>query len=423
MKIKFTNSEYVLNESQINRFELFKELRKTVDIDDTIELTMFEKEFDLLLNSEVKYNITNVESVEEYFSIISYFGHTELIKDLYNKIYEHEYELLRIKIEEFFIQNHSLVNWSYVNLNPNLTDIFYEKCIPDKCLHILKCCKFITSDFIEKNIDKIDWFTHISKDLSRLDDVRYPRETKYYIGKTLYLGHFYCHAKLSLNFIEKYKDKIDIEFLCANPYLGLDFWQDRYKDINWYFLSWNTSIPESFYHGHESKLNWDMISRHPKISLDFYRKNIDFINWDILVINPNVPREFYTEYKDLANWDLLKTLDGYNDIINRLHEIDNDYNWSYNYPSVSQDYITEKLNKYKYCTAWERNHSLSPEFIEFRKNQIYLNTFGCRYLTENDFTMYKLKTMLNTKKYTFDSAWKQLIKIPDIDYGCFLGSI
>lgn len=420
MEVKFPNSVCWLSDDRVQRYELFKTLKKTYE---TVDMPIYETEFLQLIKNQLKYDITDVKSVEEYHSIIDYFGDTDKLKELYQKVYEYELELMRVKVEEFYARNLDLIDWKWLVYNPNVSESFYEKYMPENYWCLLKHAKFITSDFIEKHMDKMNWFSNINFE-SKVDAIASVvygfREYIYGMCFGKVISNIAANAKLSVEFIEKYKDKLDWVALSANPHLTVEFWQKYYEKIDWKNLCKNFNIPESFYHGHESELNWSYISQHPKISEEFYRKHKDRVDWKMLVRNPNVPKSFHEEHKDLTDMEDLQYLEFYNNVKFSSIDFIMDYGGIAMYQNSYLDTAFVNTNRYPLKdTPWARNCGLSPELFEKHKEMIKYN----RYISENHFTIYKLKTMLTTKKYTFDSAWKQLIQIPTIDYTCFWGMI
>ena len=62
MRVKFPNSECWLPDDKVARFELFKPFK---DTHDWIDVPIYEAEFIPLIENELKYDITDVKSVEE----------------------------------------------------------------------------------------------------------------------------------------------------------------------------------------------------------------------------------------------------------------------------------------------------------------------------------------------------------------------
>lgn len=478
MIVKFPESEYKLNEEQTQRFCLFKSLSNDTFIKDNVVINRFESEFRDLMNPDFKLDFSDVTKVELYHSAASYFGDSNL-SEFYESVYKYELHNLESQIKQFYIENLHTIRWNYAINNPNLSDDFYEKYLPKEHYPVLVNCKFITSDFIERHLNDLNWFESADMDLYKgLNSLRFHTElnmirnneahvngvkliirdnldndnTKvhtaacnfmkevtnpildywytsllivdnvegFVYGKSIL--HFAANAKLSEDFIEKYKDVINWDYLSANPHLTMEFWSRHANKINMNHIWRNFHVTQEFASKHIDQVEKSAFSQNPNFSESFYEQHLDKIDWDVLFRNTGLSREFLAKYQDrmpdnvnnyLAQFDNhnIQDIDLLYDQLKMIC-----YTLSQNF-NVTENMIDE-VQPQLFSDCYLRNPGLSPDF--FRKH-INANTKASRYLSENTFNHYKQKTLATTKKYSFDSEWKANVKIPKNDYTCYKG--
>lgn len=372
MLVKFNQMEYKLNESQIQRFQLFKDLKN-----DTVVIDRFEPEFKDMLDPDFKLDFSDPVAVERYHAAASYFGDHNLL-GFYRKVYEYELQQLKNQIQQFYAGNLHTIMWQYAINNPNLSDDFYEKYMPKEHYPALANCKHITSDFIERHINDFNWF--------ELDNVTFIQQIasfQYNLGRNLVLNgqadlvpnslgrkiviragvdtdktkeynsvktfldehktkavdywysglrntdslegfayvqsifNFAANAKLSTAFIEKYKDKLNWSYLSANPHLPIEFWNQHMDKIDMKNIWRNFHVTQEFAAKHIDQVEKSAFSQNPNFSEEFYEQHLDKIDWNIIYRNTGVSREFLAKYEDRMNRDAqhhLRMFDMYNSL-------------------------------------------------------------------------------------------------------------
>lgn len=359
-----------------------------------------------------------------------------------------------------------------------MSDDFYEKYLPKKHYPLLVNCKFITSNFIERHINDLNWFGIDDTDLYKvlisgkfgaikdmirnneatyfnyavkikdnvdnvtvksytnidnfIKELRNPIVDYWYSPLNLIdnvdgfaygesILSFLANAKLSEEFIEKYKDVINWDHLSANPHLTMEFWSKHMDKINMKYIWRNFHVTQEFAEKHIDQVEKSAFSQNPNFSESFYEQHLDKIDWDVLFRNTGLSREFLAKYQDRmtnkAN-DYLRSFDEFN----TKDEIDMEvsikccnYIYAQN-PNIPEDLFKENPRLISE-DCYLRNPGLSPDF--FRKH--IKDVTSSRYLSENTFTHYKQKTLAKTKKYSFDTEWKIHVKIPKYDYTCYKG--
>lgn len=477
MILKFPESEYKLNEEQIQRFSLFKSLNNDTFIKDFIIINRFESEFKDLINPDFKLDFSDISKVENYHSAASYFSDSNL-SEFYKSVYQYELHNLESQIQQFYAENLHTIHWRYAILNPNLSDNFYEKYLPKEHYPVLVNCKFITSNFIERHINDLNWFGIDDTDLYKalisgkfgaikdmirnneatynnyevkikdnvdgvavksyttidnfIKELRNPIVDYWYTPLNLIdnvdgfaygesILSFLANAKLSEEFIEKYKDDINWDHLSANPHLTMEFWSKHMDKINMKYIWRNFHVTQEFAEKHIDQVKKSAFSQNPNFSESFYEQHLDKIDWDVLFRNTGLSREFLAKYQDRMTNDANDYLRSF-DEFNTKDEIDMEVSikccdciYAQN-PNIPENLFIENprlISEHCYL----RNPGLSPNF--FRKH--VKNIKSSRYLSENTFTYYKQKTLATTKKYSFDDEWKIHVKIPKYDYTCYKG--
>lgn len=191
-----------------------------------------------------------------------------------------------------------------------------------------------------------------------------------------------CHEELNINFIKKYKDKIDfniisfrlqkpdvIEYLFDNHFDRLNNYH-VYHSYNWdrptYLKYQNkinhkefTSNYDSFkllslkdIYKYKDEINWHIFHlafKRVKNNFYLYRRYAKYIKWNAISYYPDLPNSFIEEFADRLN---LYNLTSYNKLSQRLIEkFYNKVNWRFIafYYELTPKFIEkhrEKLFKY-----------------------------------------------------------------------------
>lgn len=231
MKIKYGDDIYYFN-GDLNRVLFSFLLDEGIE---EVELILYKDIFLSLLNNTL--NFSNETDYVNLYQGLSYFGSSkerELIKYLYDKIYNEEKKKMQKQIEKIFDNRMDYVNIFRLEQN-----------------------KALSEDFFEKHIDNF-------------------RKIEYLL----------CSTR-TLNFLKKYNIEIDFYYIWYNRTLPLSFLEENIEKINWSILCENTSIPEEFFERHIDKVVWSSISHNKSISEQFFRKHIDKIHWLSFILNEN----------------------------------------------------------------------------------------------------------------------------------------
>jgi len=90
-----------------------------------------------------------------------------------------------------------------------------------------------------------------------------------------------CSQKLSEQFIEKYKDIVDWDYISYRQKLSEPFIEKHKDKVDWDYISGYQELSEQFIEKYKNKVNWYRISRYQKLSPEFVQKHIDKITEDI----------------------------------------------------------------------------------------------------------------------------------------------
>lgn len=224
MKVKYGDNVYEF-EGDLN-CAFFKNLiSENVE---EVELKMYEDIFKLILENKVNFECDNLKHLKEG---LDYFG-SKYNADLYFK------EKFRAEKEEeiknYILKNEDLQQAEFISKNDLLSENFLE------------------------------WYIEYHSKLS-------------YFGIGDSFWNYLSFRTLSLPFLEKYKDKLCMDFLCKNKSIPITFFENNVKKVNWACLAKNESIPFSFFQKYNKEAVYNLANP------DFLKKNIDKKVSDLLL--------------------------------------------------------------------------------------------------------------------------------------------
>ena len=81
------------------------------------------------------------------------------------------------------------------------------------------------------------------------------------------------YQKLSEEFIERHKDKVDWIRISIFQKLSEEFIERHQDKVNWKLISGNQKLSEDFIERHQDKVDWYVISGYQKLSEDFIKRH------------------------------------------------------------------------------------------------------------------------------------------------------
>ena len=140
----------------------------------------------------------------------------------------------------------------------------------------------ISEEFIEANIDRIDWWwiSNYTPFSEKLIEKYVDRVHWYFITQ--------CQ-RLSEAFIEKHTDRVDWYLVSTCQTISEAFIEKHSNRINWRAISECQRLSEAFIEKHTDRLDWCLISRYQPLSEAFIEKHTDKLN-----------RRFIAEYQNLS---------------------------------------------------------------------------------------------------------------------------
>ena len=473
--VKYTDDPvlYTLSE-KMKSASLFKSLIQTGET--LFNLNLFRELF-IELNStgELVPNSSSIDYIENLYEALYYFGYNSGIDALDKYVYNIELNNAQKQVEEFIIKYPGVItddclfklNLSeeffqkyYFDNNHQSTEIYDNKFLPNsffkknftKCDrnelnnrqyltedfveefklfegHYITDCKYLSEEFLERHIDKINLIDNVSEKFARRQ-----------LSK-LNWSRIIFNKKISEEFFTQYYSEFKrrnlIDTLCMSKTLSESFFEKHKADITSYtaklYLSINSNISENFFRRNPELIDWKSIWLNKNISEKFIRDNIHRANWKAISNNPNLSVEFLEEYiKQLYLPDLC-----YNKYIPqsffqrhiemlRLH-----FEYIFSNPNISEDFLQKNLEEMTsyYFMHLITTNKVSEEFVTKNihkllsypaKKYYWYNSklsisFYEKYIhlvsTISNLSIYKI--IDNCKKYKYNS-WKNL-NLPEHD--------
>jgi len=89
-----------------------------------------------------------------------------------------------------------------------------------------------------------------------------------------------CYQKLSEDFIQEFKDKVDWEYISCYQILSEDFIREFINRIHWDGISYYQQLSEEFVQEFKNEVDWEYISRYQKLSSKFIDEFIDYMYYE-----------------------------------------------------------------------------------------------------------------------------------------------
>ena len=189
------------------------------------------------------------------------------------------------------------------------------------------------------------------------------------------------YQKLSKDFIKKYKDYVNWDFISAFQKLSEDF-IEKYKDyINWYFISQYQKLSENFIEKHKDYVNWHNISVLQKLSEDFIERHKNKVNWHNISKFQKLSEFFIEKFKYKVNWDSISTYQKLSESFIKRYKDYVDWKWISTYQKLSESFI----ERYKDYVNWDlisNYQKLSPAFRKKYKLKVPRN--NTNYMTKQE---------------------------------------
>ena len=106
---------------------------------------------------------------------------------------------------------------------------------------------------------------------------------------------------LSEEFIEKWHNKVNWIKICYRQELSMKFiekWHKKLCNICWEYISEKSNLNEEFIEKWNKKIHWKNISEYYAFSENFVNKWSDKLNFNYVLKNSRYSDEFYEKYKD-----------------------------------------------------------------------------------------------------------------------------
>lgn len=299
MKVKYKDTIYSF-ESDLNCL-LFSNLIEESIYE--VELTLYEDIFVKILHNTLDFNLlSETDKENDYITLyqgLSYFGsikEEELVKFLYDKIYNKEYKELQKEIIDFFEKHINNVK-ILICLNIALPLEFFIKHNFFDWYFLCKN-KNIPYSFFEENINKVNW-----QGICENPNVNIPFLEK----------HFSCidwpalceNSNVPFSFFERNIEHLNWKYICYNTRIPIEFYEKYANRLQWFFLCKNESIPYTFFEKHINKVYWFILCKNKNMPMHFFEKHIDKVQWKELSSNKNITTEFILKYKNKIHWNCL----------------------------------------------------------------------------------------------------------------------
>jgi len=108
--------------------------------------------------------------------------------------------------------------------------------------------------------------------------------------------------KFSADFLEENVEKIDWKNVCRNQVLTEDFMKKYASKINWNYISQYQKLSEEFMDYYKEMLNWSYLCMHQKLSEDFMAEHTDKLDWTDASQHQLMTEKFIEEHKGKVSW-------------------------------------------------------------------------------------------------------------------------
>ena len=150
------------------------------------------------------------------------------------------------------------------------------------------------------------------------------------------------NQQLSENFIRKFQDTVNWDYISQYQKLSEDFIREFKDKVNWEYISEYQKLSEDFIREFQDKVNWYCIPAFQKLSEDFIREFKDEVSWYHICRYQKISEDIIQEFKNKIYWHSVSLYQKLSDSF--LKE------FNLNKPNNNWLYVTneEKREKVKY---------------------------------------------------------------------------
>ena len=301
----------------------------------------------------------------------------------------------------------------------------------------------IDSDIILKNLDKIN-ISFLIKRQKLNEKVLKDNDFLDYILENNILDDLIKDQILDSSILEFYLDRFDNinwDYICKYQNISIEFMEKHIDKINWDLVSENQFMTLEFICKNMNEINWILLSQNVKLEFLFNESFLELFSdkniWDILIWSKNISKEYLIENLDKLNYEKILELLEYKTLdLDVIHEIINkfDYPSIYNTliknQSLSLNFINENLEKFNLDDIIE-NQPITIDFIKLHQKDINIKKLSYNdNLTENLLLdVYEIKENFNElldwdyiSEYCFLTK-KSIQKIKEINKKLLLNNI
>ena len=155
--------------------------------------------------------------------------------------------------------------------------------------------KEFSLDFIENNLEKVDWSNICTNQ-------KLPEEfiTKY--ANRVDWSNIAYHQTLSEEFMDYYKEKLNWNYLCQKQEMSEEFMREHADVLSWSSASQYQPMSEKFMVEFSNKVNWDYISQYKELSAAFITAHFENLDTEKIMQYQNIPEELLeAQYSNLYN--------------------------------------------------------------------------------------------------------------------------
>ena len=213
-------------------------------------------------------------------------------------------------------------------------------------------------------------FEYINKELG----------TEYTSNSCIKWSYISENQKLSEEFIERFKDKLDWRYISIYQKLSEAF-IEKYKDnVNWHYISIYQKLSEPFIEKYQDKVSWGGISTHQLLSESFIEKFKDKVDWIRISQYQVLSESFIEKNSDKVDWEKISLYQKLSDEFIKKH------NLSVNKNNLWQ-YQSEEFKKQKVIETgkYECHDEYFIAYKAIRENRYSLYNFQYQYLPEGTY--------------------------------------
>lgn len=181
------------------------------------------------------------------------------------------------------------------------------------------------------------------------------------------------NENMTIDFIKKHFDEIDIESLLIKIKLPEDFIVEKFDEFKPFIktLCICQKLSEDFIEKHKDELKWNLICIHQKLSEEFIEKHKDYVDWDRVSMFQSLSDGFIEHhidkigYENSARYQLLSE-----DFMERHFDEIKKYDFITSTQIMSEGFLKKHINDLNLSFACS-NQCLSEDFIKYCEDNGY----------------------------------------------------